>query len=495
VDGEDPRDPQPLEWDDAGDDVDLVHLERVEAIGGRRGSSVASQHVVAGRRGPSPRLAAGLVAALVAVGGVLTWGGGGDEPASPGGDEGDAAAPSPEATGGELQVIKADDVSTMYAQAAHGLGRARTFAFRGTVRSAGSSILRPGPWVAEDVWVEGEVQLPLSITTEVAVAADGTAAETVTSGPVAWIRRAAGVDELAAASWAVVRPPDPTMDRTRIGVGPPPSRLGLALVVDAIVAAGDRRDAPPDEHGRRVIRATVPEPRGTRTGNEYLADVVGGAEVAVALNDAGDVARVEISSPPGRPVTEIALEIEGLGDPELIAPGDLAEPIEATLPPGALAEVGLGSVALPGLPGTWALTDAVVYRPDGSPGPVGPGCGGPFLQLGYNNLTGVLDGHLALSIEREGCDADGRTGTGTYPGVLTAGRFDGWIDPTYPAEVVGEVSDGTTAVSFTTDLPPAEAATAIASLVPTGAVPPGVGDLATTGPPGRSAACRAQWCR
>jgi hypothetical protein len=480
VDGDDPHDPrdpqrpQPLEWDDAADATDddgLGGLGRVEAIDGRRGGSMASEHVVAGQRGRSLPLVAGLVAALVAVGGLLASGGGGDDPASSGRDHGDGAPSSPEATGAELQVIKAGDVSTMYAQAAAGLGRAHTFAFSGTVRSVGPSILRPGRWVGEEVRVEGAVQLPLSITTEVAVAPDGTAAETVTSRSVAWTRWTAGVDDLAAAPWVVLRPPDLTMERARQGLGPPASRLGMAVVVDAIQSAADRRDAPPDESGRRVLRATVPEPRGTRTGTEHLADVFGGAELAITLDDGGEIARVEISAPPGRPVREITLEIERLGDSGVIDPAELAEPIAATLPPGALAEVGLGSVALPGLPETWALTDASVYRPDGSLGPVGPGCDGPVLYLDYDKLTGVLDGHLGLTIQRDTCDADGapRTGTSVQPVELTAGRFTGSIDSSsIPDEVWGSVTDGTTAVSFTTDLPPPEAAAAIASLIPAG---------------------------
>jgi hypothetical protein len=511
VDGDGPRGPQPLEWDDttdapdaidaanAIDDVDIVdleHLERIEGVGERRGRSVASQHVVSGRRGPSPRVLAGVVATLVAVGGVLVWGGGGDDPASPGRDDGDGAAPpSAGATGEELEVVNADDASATYAEAAARLGRAHTFAFSGTVRSGGPSLVRPGPWVAHEVRVEGAVQLPLSITTEVAVGPDGTAAETVTSGPVAWTRRADGVDQLAAAPWAADRPPELTMDRTRSGLGPPPSRLGMALVLDAIVAAGDRRDAAPDEAGRRVLRATVPEPRGTRTGNEYLADVVGGAEVAIALDDDGDIARIEITTPPGRPVSEIALDVERLGDPGVIAPSDLVEPIAATLPSGALAEVGLGSLALRGLPSTWVPTDASVYRPDLSHVGTGrPTCDQPVLALDYANLTGVLDGHLHLSVRRDPCPVDGvpRDVTNTYPGELMAGRFAGSIDPSSPEEVFGEVSDGTTVVEFITDLPPPDAAAAIASLVPAGAGA-GVGPMAA--PVGRSGVCQVRWCR
>jgi hypothetical protein len=211
---------------------------------GSRASSSSERITSGGARGRSFLAVAVVVAAVLAAGSVLTPNGGDS-------DDGD------EPTGAEMAVTDATDVSAAYAEAALGLRRARTFAFRGTVRSEESSLIRPGPRAADEVTVEGAVHLPLSITTELALAPDGEAVETVTSGPAAWARRAADEAGLTEAPWTVVR--EDVVRVMRPGPREPaPSRLGLALVVDAVTAAGDSREVPEDEEGRRVFRATVP---------------------------------------------------------------------------------------------------------------------------------------------------------------------------------------------------------------------------------------------
>jgi hypothetical protein len=436
-------------------------------------ASSSSERIVSGGRRPSLRIVAALVAACLAVGVVLARDGGdAGEPTVNGDGDGDGEEP----TGAEMEVTDAADVSAAYAVAVRRLGRAGTFAFQGTVRSEGANLVRPGPHVADEVTVEGAVHVPLSISTEVAVGPDGSVAETVTSGPAAWARRASDRAGLAEARWTVVRE-DAVPVLRREPVEPLPSRLGVALVVDAVQAAGDRREAPEDEEGRQVFRATVPVDRTAQAAQpQDIADVAGGAELVVALDDAGDIAHVELTNPPGRPTLEVALDLRRLGHSDVIHPADLAEPIGGTIPPGVLGEVGLGSLAVPGLPTTWALTGATVYRPDGSLGPVPAGCEGPVLSLMYNDLTTIAEGELGLTVRRHGCgQAPGvAVGTGARGEVeVTAGRFSGTADPSGGGLGYGEVTDGTTVVLFATDLPYEATAAAIASLMPATAEPPG----------------------
>jgi hypothetical protein len=50
--------------------------------------------------------------------------------------------------------------------------------------------------------------------------------------------------------------------------------------------------------------------------------------------------------------------------------------------------------------------------------------------------------------------------------AVDAGRFTGSASQTPGQQYQGEVTDGTTAISFTTDLSPEDVATALASLMP-----------------------------
>jgi hypothetical protein len=404
------------------------------------------------------------VAALVGVGVVLTRGGGDDASSNGSGDQAEEEDPT---TGAELDVVENSDVSEDYAEAAVRFGRAHTFGYRGTVRSAGASLLRPGPWIAGEVAVEGAVHLPLSITTEVAVDPTGAAVQTVTSGATIWARRAPTAGELAGAPWEPLGGDAPAVVRDPPGV--PPSRLGIALVADAVQAAADRREGARDDAGRRVIRATVPDQTSrSDAGLEDLDDLIGGAELAVTVDEGGDIARVELTSAPGRPSLEIALDIGRLGDTALVTAGDLAEPIQASVSPDVMADVGLGSLAVPGLPTTWALTRGYVLAPDGTLPSVPTGCGGPVLALEYHDLRAVADGSLFLSVWRATCDADeGRlVGPGDEAEQVAAGRFTGSAARTPEQPYRGYVTDGTTGIAFTTDLSPELTAAALASLVP-----------------------------
>lgn len=439
----------------------------MEGDDSQRGGASTSRRVVSGpgRGRRSPWLAVAAVAVVVGVAVVLTRADADPAPSN----RRDERAGDPPPTGAEPEVVESADVSAAYAEAAVRFGQAHTFGYRGTVRSAGPSLLRPGPWIAGEVTVDGTVHLPRSITTEVAVDPSGAAAETVTSGPATWARRAPAQGGLAGVPWVAVGGEVPA-EAERLPPGVPPSRLGIALVADAIQAATDRREAPRDEAGRRVIQATVPEhPGRTSARLEGLDDLIGRSEVALTLDDAGDIARVVLTSPSDRPPLEIAVDVVRMGDPTLVTPGDLSEPIRASVPPDVLADVGLGSLDVPGLPTTWALTSASVHRPDGGVSPLPAGCGGPLLVLDYHDLRAVAGGWLFLSVGRATCDPEG--GIPTEPGdepevAVEAGRFTGSASRTPGEPYQGEVTDGTTAVSFTTDLSPEAAAAALASLVP-----------------------------
>jgi hypothetical protein len=420
------------------------------------GEASTSRRVVSGPGGPrrSPWLVVIAVAVLVGAVVVLSRGDN-DTDAS---NRRDDRAGDPPA-----------DAPAAYAGAAARFGGALTFGYRGTVRSAGSSPLRPGPWIAEEVTVDGTVHLPLAITTEVAVDSSEAAAETVTSGSATWARRAPAPAGLAGAPWERLGGGVPTGAGSDLP-GVVSSRLGIALVADAVQAAGDREEAPRDDAGHRVVRATVPDrPSLSNARLEGLDDLIGGAELAVALDDDGDIARVELTAAPGRPALHLALDIVRLGDPALVAARNLAGPIRSSVPPEVLAEVGLGSLDAPGLPTTWALTSASVHPPDGSLGPASPGCGGPVLALEYHDLRAMANGWLFLSVWRDTCGPDEQdpAGTGETPEMaVDAGRFTGSASQTPGQQYQGEVTDGTTAISFTTDLSPEDVATALASLMP-----------------------------
>jgi hypothetical protein len=413
----------------------------------------------------SPWLAVLAVAALVGVVVVLTRGDG-DEASS---NRTDDPAEEDPTNSAEMEVVENEDVSAAYAEAAVRFGRAHTFGYRGTVRSAGPSLLRPGPWIGGEVAVEGAVHLPLSITTEVAVDPTGAAVQTVTSGSTTWARRAPAAGGLVAAPWESLGGQAATEAERYAPPGVPPARLGIALVADVVQAATDRREGAKDDAGRRVIRATVPaQASGNSDDLEDLDDLIEGAELAVSIDDAGDIARVELTSASGPSALDIALDIGRLGDTALVTAGDLAGPVQASVPADVMAEVGLGSLDVPGLPTTWALTRASVVQPDSGVNAVPPGCGGPVVGLEYHDLRAVADGSLFLSVGRATCDpGEAQFGTGDQATVaVAAGRFTGSAAQTPEQPYQGYVTDGTTGVAFTTDLSPELTAAALASLVP-----------------------------
>jgi hypothetical protein len=260
------------------------------------------------------------------------------------------------------------------------------------------------------------------------------------------------------------RPPFPEV--------PASSRLGIALVTDVLRTADDRRRDPPDARGRRRLRATVPE-------DERYGELLMGADVSLVLDDAGDITHLALTSASGDgPGLAVDLEIERLGEAGLVTPEDVGDPARRTVPVDVLEAAGVHAVELDRLPPGWALTDAREARADsvlmcGFGGCSRPRDSCPALTLDYHDLTAVWDGRLSLLVMSQSCLA-GQGGSPPWREPFRAGAFSGRAE-TSPGTTMGTVSDGVTAVGFSTDLSAADAAVVLASLVPFGAAadPPG----------------------
>jgi hypothetical protein len=348
---------------------------------------------------------------------------------------------------------RADDPQVAFAEAVERLGYARSFAYRGAVHAAAPSALRPGPSISTDVTVEGAVRLPQSITRDVAVDDRGRAVETVTSGSTVWSRTAPSAEGLVQARW--VLGPLRSLD------GGHPGRLGGALVADALRSAGDQHHDGTDEAGRPVLRATVP--RDDR--DERYGDALDDADVRVTLDDAGDIVRVELTSAEPKPRLVLRLDIVRLGDAGVITPSEVGAPARSTVAVGDLVAAGVEPLELGRLPAGWALTDARVVTespvmratPERS-----SGC--TALSLRYRDLRAVSEGWLGLTTSSQACGAvAGRVGTGSGGRPLLVGPFEGTVDEQWDRSF-GDVSDGTTRVSFNSDLSSDELVALLTSL-------------------------------
>jgi hypothetical protein len=346
-----------------------------------------------------------------------------------------------------------------WAEATVGLSEAGSFAYRGTVHASEAGPMRPGAWIAEDVSVEGAVLLSDAITREVAVAPGGEAAETITSGATVWTRTAPTAARLAGRPWERITGPGPEplgWHRSSL-----PARMGLALVLDVLAPAENRRSSPPDGTGRRTLLATVPNRSPARV------DLVRGAEVILTLGDGdgggdrGVIERIVVTGVPAYdPELVMDLAIDDLGEPGLVTPADVGEPARRTVKMDALDAAHVEAVELGRLPGGWGLTGALA-APDGDTEGLDP-C--PQLRLEYRDLAPDDDGWLALSIASDGCRVQRGT-RGAWPTRLRAGAFAGSaLEGTQVT--TGSVSDGVTSVGFVTNLSAADAAEVLASLAP-----------------------------
>jgi hypothetical protein len=200
--------------------------------------------------------------------------------------------------------------------------------------------------------------------------------------------------------------------------------------------------------------------------------------VALALDEAGDITQDTLASGPADdPGMVIELTIEQLGEPGLVTPADVGHPVREAAATADLAAAGVRPFELSRLPAGWALTNA-------GQGSIGPnvacgtatgagGCSGPdqscgIFDLEYHDLAAVSDGELLLSARSDGCfagpaaNAANAADWGGEP--FQAGRFTGWAAES-PMGTNGTVSDGETTVWFQTDLPAADAAVVLATLV------------------------------
>ncbi|MGH9229144.1 MAG: hypothetical protein ACRD07_10560 [Acidimicrobiales bacterium] len=350
----------------------------------------------------------------------------------------------------------AEDAGVAYLEAVRRLGHAGSFAYRGSVHAAGPSALRPGPSIATDVTVEGAVRLPQSITRDVAVDDRGGAVETVTSGGTVRSRTAPSIEGLAGAAWGVAGP-------SRGRDGGYPGRLGAALVADVLRSAGDRHRDGTDASGRAVLRATVP----ADDRDERYGDTLDGADVRVTLDESGDIAHVVLTSAQPEPRLVLRLDIVRLGDPGVITPRDVGAPTRRTVDVEDLVAVGVEPLELGRLPMGWALTDARVSTGQSVmwPTPVGAaGC--TRLSLDYRDLRAVAEGSLHLTTASQACMAvPGRADPDAGDRTLRIGPFEGTVDERWD-RTLGDVSDGTTHLSFSSDLPADALATLLASLRP-----------------------------
>jgi hypothetical protein len=267
--------------------------------------------------GPSRRARAvlGGVAALalvVGVGAVVAsaTGGDGSGSATSTGRAGDGAAAPTQATAGTVTTattLAPVTAATAFPAAADRLTAAGTFSYTGSVSATDVSHVRPMLWLSVESAVEGQVSLAAGRLHETATTTDGRVAETVTSGPQVWGRRADNRDDLAAVPYETV----PVLSDAE------PATKGAVLLPSWLASAVGPADAGPDESGRRRFSATVP------------AAVLGAVErqrppvdatVVLTVDAAGAPVRVEITSAPGGPTLHLVYDIAGLGAPVDIQP-------------------------------------------------------------------------------------------------------------------------------------------------------------------------------
>jgi hypothetical protein len=268
----------------------------------------------------------------------------------------------------------------------------------------------------------------------------GRAVETVTSGPTVWTRSASTAEGLGAEPWEVREPAGSTL-------------LGTAAVGLLVASARDPREEPPDADGRRVIRATLP-PADQRDGD---GDLLAGADLVLTLDEDGNVTRMIVSSTPVDPKLRLDVDITRLGEPQAIAPPDDGETgLRRTIPVEELEAAGLRPVELGRVPAGWKLTGASVVS-----GPVSGEC--PRLYLSYRDPEAVRRHSLRLTVTSTTCGW-AQLGPGE-PQPLTVGSFQGLVVEAGSA-TSGDLADGTTRVSFLTDLSTEDAATVLGSLRP-----------------------------
>jgi hypothetical protein len=347
--------------------------------------------------------------------------------------------------------VPAPEARAAFAQASHRLISAGVFAYHGSAQVEVASAVRPGPWLAADVAIEGEVQLPVR-THEVVLDAAGRAAETVTIGPIAWGRLAEDRDELSKQAFAVV------------SEGPPV--MGAALVAEWLGTTTVRRRDGTDDHGRPAYTATFEtaptEPRPNQPRVE--------GDVRLILDPQGDPAGVEIDgiTDGARFRMQIALSDIG-GDISIPAPGGQELGVTGPVTRGDANAAGISHpVQLGRVPKGWVLMRMIMET-----GQPRPGCS--ILRLEYRHVDGhgsagnayANDDSIALVVTSPACNPVSDLPNWYLHEPFAAGRFSGFVSTSNSFDSLdGLVSDGKTSVQFATDLDVEDARSVLESLRP-----------------------------
>jgi hypothetical protein len=409
-------------------EAEVTMDEDVVAAGQGAPGLVASERRVVREPGRWSRLIAVAVVVGLVAGGLLWWAGAG----WPGDDGGEEPRSGSAGDGRPTRVA--------FRQALTRLPQFGSFAYSGDVHAVGQSAFRPGDGIALDVRVEGAVLLNHGLTREVAVDPMGRAGETVTSGPTMWTRSTTTAEGLGAEPWEVREPAGSIS-------------LGMAAVAPLVVSATDPREEPPDPDGRRVIRGTMPA-ADRQDGDD---DLLASADLVVTLDEDGNIARMIVSSTPVDPRLRLELDITRLGEPQAIAPPDDGETgLRRTIPVEELEAAGVRPLELGRVPAGWKLTGAGVVS-----GPASGGC--PRLLLSYRDPNAVRRDSLRLTVMSTTCPW-AQLGHGE-PQPLAVGSFQGLVVEA-GSDTSGDLADGTTRVSFLTDLSTEDAATVLGSLRP-----------------------------
>ncbi|HEY6415335.1 MAG TPA: hypothetical protein VIX41_03825, partial [Acidimicrobiales bacterium] len=284
--------------------------------------------------------------------------------------------------------------------------------------------------------------LQSALAREIAADVDGRAEETLTSGTTVWTRSAASADTLDGVPWTV-----------RPGALEAATTLDMQTVARLITTAGDPRGEAPDAAGRRVIRATLPT-RDNGDGNQLP---LGGADVLLSLDDAGNIAHIVVTWPPRDPELVLDVEISGHNQPQEISPPDRGPgALRSTVPVEALTAEGIRPLELGRLPAGWRLTGAWVGRDVTMRGEC------PAMFLVYGDPDAGSGRFLWLRVAQQGCGVFEVSGD-SQP--LAAGAFEGSVVES-SSGTVGTLSDGTTSIWIDTDLATGDVAALLASLRP-----------------------------
>lgn len=197
------------------------------------------------------------------------------------------------------------DPADAFDQASRRLETAGSFAYSGTAQATDVSHVRPGPWLATDVTVEGEVSLGSNRLREV-VTTPGGVAEAVADGSTVWARSASSADILPEESYEVV-----------VGLGiEPVERMGAALLPRWLASATESQAIESDAADGYSFSATIP---ADEFGEIVRGQGATAAEVLLTVDADGDPTRVEITSVPSGPL-HLVLDISGIGEDVSIDP-------------------------------------------------------------------------------------------------------------------------------------------------------------------------------